>query len=1281
MRLDCQLIILNNFIMDDLNLIDFSGLKISLASPEAILKWSHGEITKPETINYRTFRAEKDGLFDEKIFGPTKDYECYCGKYKRIRYKGIVCDRCGVEITTSAVRRERMGHIKLAAPIAHIWYFKGSSSTLSIVLNLPTQALERIIYYALYLVKSVNKEKQKEAIKIIDTEKKATLKQLVDDSKKEEEKIKEEFAKQKTDLLEKITNKEQKEITRQEIDFKEREQLKVLTDKVTDQKAQKTAFYDRLIKTAKLLQSFDTLEEDDYLFFREKNIDDFVVVGMGAETIYEVLSGFDVNKQYNNCLKLLNETKGEKRNKLLKRIRGLESFLKAEVSPKWMVLTVLPVIPPDLRPVVQLPGGKFATSDLNDFYRRVINRNNRLKQLIDLGAPEIILRNEKRMLQEAVDSLIDLQKSRGRARTHGAASKIQKSLSDILRGKQGRFRQNLLGKRVDYSGRSTIIVGPELRIDQCGIPKEMAVELFKPFLLHEIIIRGLAPNIKSAKDFLEKKEPIIYDILKEITENHPVLLNRAPTLHKLSILGFYPVLTDSHAIKLHPTVCAGYNADFDGDAMGVFVPLSQNAIEEVKSRMLPYRNLLKPADGSPIVLPNKEMAVGCYYLTTIDANYAEKKDEELKFFSDEDEALRVYGLNKVSVREPILVKINDQLIKTSIGRIIFNKSLPDELRYINREIKAADLKALVTQAMKIFDEVRVGALIDSVKDIGFWGATISGGLSFSVFDCKIIKEKDEVITQTEKEIKKIEKNYEQGLLTLDEKKRYSNKLWIDVTERLADKTWQSLGEENPVMMAIKSGGPRASREQLKQLSAIKGLVVDPLGKIIEVPTKSNYRQGLSIFEYVISARGARKGLTDSALKTADAGYLTRRLVDVAHDMIIKEEDCFTTNGLLISTSEPERGEKFKERIKGRYVAQDVHVENKELIMHAGELIDEEKISLLEKNQIKKIIVRSPLYCQAKYGMCQKCYGIDLSASKVVEIGVPVGVMAAQSIGEPGTQLTMRVRHFGGIVIADVTQGLPRVEELFETRTPKIVSPIAEFDGRVEVKEDTGKELYYIKITATSKENPREQEFIIPMSQKLRVKDDQLITVGTALSEGYLNVNDVLAIKGLRDAQLYLLNEVQKVYESQGIIIHDKHFETIIRKMSDKVIIEEEGDTAFIKGEVVSRIRFEEENKKMLAQGSRPALGKISILGITRAAIYTESWLSAASFEQTTNVLTKASIKGQVDYLLGLKENVIIGRLIPVTKELIEKYYGKFLNTYAHNQPVAETGKEEKAEKN
>jgi len=1251
--------------------IDFSGLKIRLAAPEDIVKWSKGEVTKPETINYRTFRAEKDGLFDERIFGPTKDYECYCGKYKRMRYKGITCDRCGVEVTTSAVRRERMGHIKLATPIAHIWYFKGSSAPLSIIVNIPPQALERIIYYALYLVKEVNKDKQKLALNKLEKYRDETLKQIDEEYEKNKDVLRNDFAKQKKTLKKNINNKEQRELTLQEINIKEKEKIRVISEQAVEKKGHNNSYYDRLIKIVKNIKVNNTLEEDDYLFFREKEIEDFIEVGMGSEVIYEILTQLKLAEYYQSTLKELEKVKGDRRNKLLKKLRIIEALLKSKISPSWMILTVLPVIPPDLRPVVQLPGGKFATSDLNDFYRRVINRNNRLKQLIDIGAPKIILRNEKRMLQEAVDSLLDLQKSRGKARNQTGHVKVLKSLSDILRGKQGRFRQNLLGKRVDYSGRSTIIVGPELKINQCGLPKEMALELFKPYLLHEIIVRGLAPNIKSAKNFLELRESIVYDILEEVTKNHPVLLNRAPTLHKLSILGFYPVLTDSYAIKLHPTVCSGYNADFDGDAMGVFLPLSETSINEVKSRMMPYHNLLKPSDGTPIILPNKEMALGIYYITTIDTTFNKLRNEQLKYFANSDEAINVYNLNLIQLRQPILVKIASKFIRTSVGRLIFNQNLPESLRYINNDVKASDVKDIIISAIKLYERKEdIGELIDRLKEVGFWGATRAGGLSLSIFDCVILPDKDKIVNETQEQVRKIEKNFQQGLLTIEEKKRHSNKLWIETTEKLADLTWNALDEENPVKLIIKSGGARASREQLKQLSAIKGLVVDPLGKIIEVPTKSNYREGMSIFEYVISARGARKGLTDSALKTADAGYLTRRLVDVSHDMIVREKDCQTDEGLLINITE-ERGNHFYDRIKNRFSLQTITDNKKQIIVEADGLIDEAVIEKIKKAEIKKIITRSPLYCKSKYGVCQKCYGIDLSNNQIVDVGVPVGVMAAQSIGEPGTQLTMRVRHFGGIVISDVTQGLPRVEELLETRTPKIVSPIADIAGKVNIREDSEKEVYVIKITPTDINITQEPEFIVPTNQKLRFKDGDLITKGSQLSEGYLDIDDILAIKGLRAAQLYLLNEIQKVYESQGIPIHDKHFEVIIRKMSDKVIIEDEGDTAFIRDEVVSRIRFEEENKKILAQGGKPAIGKISILGITRAAIYTDSWLSAASFEQTTGVLSNAAIKGQIDYLLGLKENVIIGRLIPVTAELIDKYYGKFVNKYANNQSTGE----------
>jgi len=851
--------------------VDFSGLKIRLAAPEDIVRWSRGEVTKPETINYRTFRAEKDGLFDERIFGPTKDYECYCGKYKRMRYKGITCDRCGVEVTTSAVRRERMGHIKLATPIAHIWYFKGISAPLSIIVDIPPQTLERIIYYALYLVKEVNKEKQKVAMAMLEKNRDEVLKEIDEEFEKSKDILRIDFIKQKEVLRKNINNQEQRELTLQEINIKEKGKIRTISEQAVEKRSYNNSFYDRLIKIVKNIKANDTLEEEDYLFFREKEIEEFVKVGMGSEVIYETLNQIKLEEYYQSTLKELEKVKGDRRNKLLKKLRIIEALLKSKISPSWMILTVLPVIPPDLRPVVQLPGGKFATSDLNDFYRRVINRNNRLKQLIDLGAPEIILRNEKRMLQEAVDSLLDLQKSRGKARNHTGLVKVLKSLSDILRGKQGRFRQNLLGKRVDYSGRSTIIVGPELKINQCGLPKEMALELFKPYLLHEIIVRGLAPNIKSAKNFLELREPVVYDILEEITKNHPVLLNRAPTLHKLSILGFYPVLTDAYAIKLHPTVCSGYNADFDGDAMGVFLPLSETSINEVKNRMMPYHNLLKPSDGTPIILPNKEMALGIYYITTIDATFNSLKNEQLKYFSSSDEAINIYNLNSIQLRQPILVKVGEKYIRTSVGRLIFNQNLPESLRFINNDVKASDVKDIIISAIKLYKtKEEVGELIDRLKEVGFWGATRAGGLSLSIFDCVILPEKDKIVNETQEQVRKIEANFQQGLLTVEEKKRHSNELWIETTERLADLTWNALDEENPVKLIIKSGGARASREQLKQLSAIKGLVVDPLGKIIEVPTKSNYREGMSVFEYVISARGARKGLTDSALKTADA---------------------------------------------------------------------------------------------------------------------------------------------------------------------------------------------------------------------------------------------------------------------------------------------------------------------------------------------------------------------------------------------------------------------------
>ncbi len=1230
----------------------FRAIKISLSSPDQILTKSHGEITKAETINYRTFKPEKDGLFDERIFGPTKDFECYCGKYRRIRYKGIVCDRCGVEVTSSSVRRERMGHITLAAPVAHIWFFKTTSSPMSLILGIPANALERIIYFALYLTKGVKDDKRKEAEKVIrnkEKESKVTLDEWYGRLQKD---LKAAEDKELAQIKKKIANKDQHSIAESETKHKFKQKRLTLANEYQDKKTIQEDYYNRLAKLAKSIRPMDVLEEDDYLSFRELGISDLVEVGMGAEVILEVLSSLDLNKLIADLNKKLAATKGEAKTKLLKRIRAVEAFVKAKIEPKWMTLTVLPVIPPDLRPMVQLTGGKFATSDLNDFYRRVINRNNRLRHLIELGAPNIILRNEKRMLQEAVDSLIDLSKSSGRAtRAGGAGIKKKKSLSDILKGKQGRFRQNLLGKRVDYSGRSVIVVGPELKIDQFGLPKEMALELYKPFILRDIINQGFATNIKSAKNFFESKDPVIYDILEKVVENYPVLLNRAPTLHKLSILAFYPVLTDDIAIRLHPCVCQGYNADFDGDAMGVFVPLSKGAIEEAKKYMLPSVNLLKPADGSLIAIPNKEMVLGLYFLTSQNEDIT-PDEKKLSAFASVEEVRMAYQLKKVDLRQLIYFKHGNEVVKTTVGRVFLNEKLPSELGFINTVLKAADVKALTKRAMKVLPQAKVAELIDQLKDLGFWAATKFSGASFSVTDCVIYDDKKQVVHEAEISAAEIDSNYQQGLVTINEKRELTNNVWIETTEKLADLTWAAYKEENPVKVIIKSGGARASREQLKQISGIKGLIYDPLGKIVEMPTKSNYREGLTIFEYFTNTRGARKGLADSALKTADAGYLTRRLVDVAHDVIVKEDDCGEKNGIVINRTGI-RGDKFNERVINRYLAKDI-MNGKKVMFKTNTLVTDEILVEINEAKIEKVEVRSPLLCQTKRGLCRKCYGSDFTTSQTVEIGVPVGVVAAQSIGEPGTQLTMRVRHFGGIVISDVTQGLPRVEELLETRTPKVISPIAEIDGKAKVKEDNENELYQIEIGTT--DGKITKFYQIPMTQRLHIKNGQLVTKGTQLSEGYLDIKEVLEIRGIRSTQMYLLHEIQNVYESQGIGIHDKHFEVIIRKMSDKIIIDDEGDTNFLMGEAVNKDVFIEENKKIVAKGGKPASGKTKILGITNASIFTDSWLSAASFQNTTNVLTRSAIKGQMDYLYGLKENVIIGRLIPVTEKLINKYY-------------------------
>ncbi len=1226
------------------NIVDFTGLKVMLASPDDIKGWSHGEVTKPETINYRTLKPEKDGLFDERIFGPTKDWECYCGKYKRIRYRGIVCDKCGVEVTQSKVRRERMGHIALVAPVAHVWFFKGAPSKLSLLLDISPRALEEVIYFAQYLVTSVDEEKKKKVLERLADSGKTRSSETEVRLKEEKNAKHEQFVTEKETVKERVNGAEAKDLAVSELTLKERQELAGLDEQAEKEKEKIKEIVDSLISIVKAIKPLQTLTEDEYLRLLEYEAVECFEVGMGAEAVSQVIKHINLDKLAADLREEIQNTSGQRHIKATKRLRVVDGMRKASVNPSWVILSNLPVIPPDLRPMVQLTGGRFATSDLNDLYRRVINRNNRLKHLMDLGAPEIILRNEKRMLQEAVDSLIDVTQ---RPSSRAVIAPLR-SLSDMLRGKQGRFRQNLLGKRVDYSGRSVIVVGPELNLTQCGIPKEMALEMFKPFVLRELIVRGIAPNVKNAKNVLERRTPEVFDILEEITKNHPVLLNRAPTLHKLGIQAFFPILIEGSAIRIHPCVCAGYNADFDGDQMAVHIPLSGESQHEAIHLMLPTHNLLKPADGSPITVPNKEMVLGCYYLTTLDSTLEKREDKDLPSYGDEQDLIFAYQSQRVALREPVRLRVGDTWLVTSVGRVMFNEKLPSELRFINTPVKAASIKSIITKALSVYSKEEVVTIIDAIKNIGFMGATICGGLSVSVFDCEMVPEKHIMVKEAEVKVKEVDQNYQQGLITLEEKKRLSNEIWIEVTEKIADVTWQRMAESNPVKMIIDSGGARASKDQLKQLSAIKGLVVDPLGKIVELPTKSNYREGLSIFEYVTSTRGSRKGLTDSALKTADAGYLTRRLVDVSHDMIIRIDDCGTSEGWEVFRKE-DRQASFGSRVIGRFVAADVVAPNsKKVLIAAGEEVTDENVKLLDEHAVESVLVRSAISCQAPVGMCAKCYGRDFSTNAHVELGTPVGVIAAQSIGEPGTQLTMRVRHAGGIVGLDVTQGLPRVEELFESRTPRTLSPLAEIAGKAEVTEtESG---YNVRIRNTAMKPPEEREYVIPLTSELKVADGDMVAAGDQLSTGYLDLKEVLQVRGLRGAQKYLITEVQRVYESQGIQITDKHFEVIVRKMSDKVRIDSSGDTTLLPGELVDRMRFQDENSRVLSEGGEPATAQIVMLGITRASLFTESWLSAASFQETTNVLTDAALSGKEDKLLGLKENVIIGRLIPVSAE-------------------------------
>ena len=1226
------------------NITDFSALQIKIASPETIKTWSYGEVVKPETINYRTLRPEKDGLFDERIFGPVKDWECYCGKYKRIRYKGIICDKCGVEVTHSRVRRERMGHINLACSVAHVWYFKGSPSKLSLLLNTSPKALESVIYFAQYIVTSLDDKAKESALEKLKKDlevKKSTVQSDYDAKIKA---LDDTLAAELKKISSQNLSSDTRAIAVDQVTLKIKHQIQNLRETEVAEKDKLSDLYSRLSEILNNLEVGTIISEDEYSKLAEYVHHDFFGVGMGAEAILEVVKQVDLANLANDLRQEVITSTGQRHLKATKRLRVADGFRRAGIDPSWMMIKILPVIPPDLRPMVQLSGGRFATSDLNDLYRRVINRNNRLKHLMDLGAPEIILRNEKRMLQEAVDSLIDSSQRTTRS-TRVPAQAHNKSLSDILRGKQGRFRQNLLGKRVDYSGRSVIVVGPELKINQCGLPKEMALEMFKPFVLRQMIVQGLAPNVKSAKNLLESRPPEVFDILEEITKNHPVLLNRAPTLHKLSIQAFFPTLIEGSAIKIHPCICAGFNADFDGDQMAVHVPLSQEAIEECQVLMTPNVNLRKPADGAPISIPStKEIALGNYYLTSIDPRLALREDP----FSSVNEVLLAYQTQKIKLRQKIKFLHGPEIIETTAGRVIFNQALPENLRFINESISRSSITKLFTTAFKLNDTAAIVQMIDSIKDLGFWAGTISG-LSVSITDCIISPEKDAIIKQANHRVEEIDNNFATGLITTEEKKRLIQEAWLETTENIADVTWKLFDQTNTIKQIIDAGAGKASKDQVRQLSGMRGLVVDPMGRIVDLPLKSNYRQGFSTFEYVSSARGERKGLSDTAIRTADAGYLTRRLVDVAHDAIIRTLDCGTASGVVISRS-GRRSKAFPNRIFGRIAAADIHIPDKKtLICASGDLIDEAVVHQVEAADVAQVTVRSPLTCSAKYGLCAACYGWNLGTMDMVTFGDPVGVIAAQSIGEPGTQMTLHGKR-GGLSVGsiDVTQGLPRVEELFEARTPKLISPLSEISGKAEVVETENG--YKVRIKNTSAKPVEEREYVIPLTSELKVADGDLIEIGAQLASGSLDIKEVLEIKGLRGAQEYLVEEIQLVYESQGISIHDKHFEAIIRKMSDRVRVLASGDTTLLPGDIIDRATFEGENSQVIAAGGEPATAQVVVLGITRAALKTASWLSAASFIETTSQLADAASEGKIDPLLGLKENVIIGRLIPTSED-------------------------------
>ena len=1151
-------------------LSNFHAMKISLASPERIREWSHGEVTKAETINYRTQKPEKDGLFCERIFGPSKDYECHCGKYKRIRHKGLVCDKCGVEVTTSSVRRERMGHIELATPVSHIWFFKNNPSKIGFAIDIGVKALEQVLYYVNYIV-----------------------------------------------------------IDPGTTDF---EYKQVITDR-------------------------------EYREAIEKFGPNSFKAGMGGEAIKTLLKQVDLKSECEKLRKELETSKGQKKLKIVKRLEILEAFLESGNKLEWMIMDCIPVIPPDLRPMVQLDGGRFATNDLNDLYRRVINRNIRLKKLMELGAPDVIIRNEKRMLQEAVDALFDNGK-RGKPVIGGSKGRELKSISAALKGKQGRFRQNLLGKRVDYSGRAVIVIGPELKMYQCGVPKQMALELFKPFIMKRLVEINSNYNIKSAKRMVDREVPIVWDVLDEVIKDHPVLLNRAPTLHKLSIQAFEPVLVEGNAIKLHPLVCTGFNADFDGDQMAIHLPLSIEAKAEARFLMLASNNIVKPSDGSPVVTPQQDIVLGSYYLTMVRPG----AKGEGRYFIDEDEVMMAYQLKQIDMQAPIYVRKKGMFegkeitgrVQTTAGRIIFNKVIPQDLGYVDRTNKDTcldyeisfptgkdQLGKIVGLIYEKYGTTPTAKILDEIKSLGYKYSTLSG-ITMNIFDMDIPKERETIINETDKLVAENEKMYKRGLITLNEKQNKNIELWEDATQRVSDAVRNNLGEFNPIKIIAVSKA-RTNPSQLNQVCGMRGPISATSGEKIDIPIKSNYRLGLTPIEYFMSSRGGRKGLADVAMKTADAGYLTRRLVDVAHDVVVVDEDCFATNGEKVKGMEVSaiyvdqtKVINLADRIVGRYTVDDIINPNtKEVIVEANTMISKQQAKAVEEAGIEKVTIRTALTCKSKHGICQKCYGKDMSNDRVVALGDAVGIIAAQSIGEPGTQLTMRNFHTGGVSTAsDITSGLPRVEELFEARKPKGLAVISEVSGPIKINKLDKLDEVVVK-TAEG-----DVSYVLPYGSSLAVKDGDRVAPGTPLTKGSIYPNDILRTRGIKYAQEYLLNEILYVYSRQSVNVNPKHLEVIIRQMFRKVKIEESGSTSLLPGAYVDVNTFEEENLKVLQNGGVPASAKPMLLGITKASLSTESFLSAASFQETSSVLTEAAIRGKVDYLQGIKENVIIGKLIP-----------------------------------